>query len=71
MTVTKLTMQRAMQSMIKAFHLPHFTDENVKEVGRMLYQEVDNEWSDSHELMVEGYNSERANDTETAGYNQW
>ena len=72
MTISKQVMQRAMQEIMRAFHLPHFSDKDILELGRELCKDSDNEWYDTHELIVKGY-SDEFNDTDekVGGYNQW
>ena len=71
MTITKSAMQRAMQGIMQAFHLSGFTDNEVIEVGKMLMLESSEEWSDTHKLIVRGYNENHAAYTDKQGSHQW
>ena len=58
MTIDKLHLQQAAQTIIQSLHLPGFSDNDVIRLGRMIYNNRTNEWLDNHELMRAGYNDE-------------
>ena len=64
-------MQKTLQALVKAFHLPHLEDSSIIEVGKMLYNEVDNEWIDTYNLFVEGYNEELSKEEQIREQSQW
>jgi len=64
------SMSRALQGILSAFHL-QLPDSHILQLGREAYHETDNEWSDTHQLFVDGYMQARSEDTEKVEDNQW